>query len=117
MRVTSRAEGSHAVIKKYINLAKCDLLKVQQRLNLMLEAQFTELRQFIEKEKLCVIRFYVTVNDMFPAQQEVLASQLEDSGLNPLLHRRTGCWPGQEEEDQQTREKSLFEHVESSYVN
>jgi hypothetical protein len=44
MRVISRAEGLHAVIKKYINLAPCDLLKVQQRLNLMLEAQFTELR-------------------------------------------------------------------------
>jgi hypothetical protein len=55
MRVTSRAEGSHAVIKKYINLAKCDLLTVQQRLNLMLEAQFTELRETIEKKKLRVI--------------------------------------------------------------
>jgi hypothetical protein len=38
MRVTSRAEGSHAIVKKYINLAKCELLTVQQRLNLMLEA-------------------------------------------------------------------------------
>jgi hypothetical protein len=55
IRVTSRAEGSHAVVKKYINLAKCDLLTVQQRLNLMLETQFTELREIIEKEKLRVI--------------------------------------------------------------
>jgi hypothetical protein len=49
MRVTSHAEGSHDVVKKYINLAKCDLLTVQQRLNLMLE------REIIEKEKLRVI--------------------------------------------------------------
>jgi hypothetical protein len=48
--VTSRAEGSHAVIKKYTSWAKCDLLTVQQRLNLMLEAQFTELKETIEKE-------------------------------------------------------------------
>jgi hypothetical protein len=41
MRVTSRAKLSHAVFKKYINLAKCDLLTLQQRLNLMLEAQVT----------------------------------------------------------------------------
>jgi hypothetical protein len=55
MRVTSRVEGSHAVVKKYINLAKYDLLTVQQRLSLMLEARFTELREIIEKEKLRVI--------------------------------------------------------------
>jgi hypothetical protein len=55
MRVTSRAEVSHAVVKKYINLDKCDLLTVQQRLNSMLEARFTELREIIEKEKLRVI--------------------------------------------------------------
>jgi hypothetical protein len=55
MRVTSRAEGSHAVFKKYINFAKCDLLTVQKRLNPMLEARFTELREIIEKEKLRVI--------------------------------------------------------------
>jgi hypothetical protein len=55
MRVTSRVEGSHAVVKKYINLAKCDLLTVHQRLNPMLEARFMELREIIEKEKLPVI--------------------------------------------------------------
>jgi hypothetical protein len=55
IRVTSRAEGSDAVVKKYIILDKCDLLTVQQRLNLMLEPQFMELREIIEKEKLRVI--------------------------------------------------------------
>jgi hypothetical protein len=31
MRVTSRAGGSHAIVKKYINLAKVELLTVQQQ--------------------------------------------------------------------------------------
>jgi hypothetical protein len=40
VRMKSRAEGYHAVIKKYINLATCDLLTLVQRLQLMLEAQY-----------------------------------------------------------------------------
>jgi hypothetical protein len=37
MKVISRAEGYHAVIKKCINLCNVDLLTVQQRMHLMLE--------------------------------------------------------------------------------
>jgi hypothetical protein len=45
---------------------------------------------------------------MANAQQEVLASQLEDKRVTTVAsHGRTRCWSGQEEEDQQTREINL----------
>jgi hypothetical protein len=42
---------------------------------------------------------------MSNAQQEVLASQLEDKRVTTVVaHGRARCWSGQEEEDQKTRE-------------
>lgn len=54
-RSTSRGEGSHFVIKRYINLARCDLLQVFTKLNHLLENQFCELNQHIEDEKLKIM--------------------------------------------------------------
>jgi tryptophanase len=51
MTVTSRAGGHHAVIKKHINLCNVDLFTVQQRLYLMLEAQFNGLKGRLEMKK------------------------------------------------------------------
>jgi hypothetical protein len=51
-RTTSRGEGNHFCVKRYINLARCDLLRVFQNISLMLETQFTELQKHIEDEKI-----------------------------------------------------------------
>jgi len=53
-RTTSRGEGNHFCIKRYVNLAKCDLLNVFSRLSLMLENQFCDLKKYSEEEKLKV---------------------------------------------------------------
>jgi hypothetical protein len=61
---------------------------------------------------------------MTTAKQEVLALQLDDSGLLPLPHmeepgagqvKKRGRPAGSGKANK--RDKSLFEHVESSFVN
>jgi len=51
---TSRGEGNHHVLKSYLKTPLADLLMVFQRLSLMLENQFVELKQKTEEEKICV---------------------------------------------------------------
>ena len=51
---TSRGEGSHYVLKRYLKIANLDLLQVLTRLNLMLVSQYTELNASMESEKLVV---------------------------------------------------------------
>jgi hypothetical protein len=51
-RSTSRGQGNHFCVKRYISFARCDLLRVFQNISLMLETQFTELQKHIEDEKI-----------------------------------------------------------------
>jgi histone-lysine N-methyltransferase SETD2 len=57
-RCSSRVESSHSAMKRYVNLAKCDLLTCKERLDVLLETQFTELQAEIETDKLKVVHSY-----------------------------------------------------------
>lgn len=48
---TSRAEGMHFVMKRYINLSRYDLFSAQHKINLMLETQFSDTRGRCQSEK------------------------------------------------------------------
>jgi hypothetical protein len=57
-RSTSRGESSHYAIKRYLNLARCDLLLVYKKLNVFLENQFIELRKHIEEDKIKIAHLH-----------------------------------------------------------
>lgn len=51
---TSRGEGNHSVLKKYIRISTGNLLMVFERLHLMLKTQFIELKQKEEHHKITI---------------------------------------------------------------
>jgi hypothetical protein len=57
---TSREEGKHFVVKKYLKIINADLLLVLKNLSLLLETQFTELNAEMESEKKNVSHHHVS---------------------------------------------------------
>jgi len=54
MTSTSRAEGSHHILKNWMKTPKCDMLMVFQRLDIMLRNQFVKLEQKMKEDKVSI---------------------------------------------------------------
>lgn len=55
---SSRGEGSHFVLKRYLKISQLDIFSVYKRLKLMLANQFVELSKHLEDEKIKVYHRY-----------------------------------------------------------
>ena len=84
-RTTSRGEISHYAMKHYVNLAKCNLLTVHEKINLMLDTQFTEIATTIESQK-CKI----THSHQLPIFCNLLG-KVSQFGLNKILFQYRQC--------------------------
>src|SRR5689334_8852983 len=52
IRVTSRGEGNHWVLKRYLKISSINLLTVLLKLNNLLKTQYVELNKAMEVERL-----------------------------------------------------------------
>jgi len=57
---SSRGEGSHFVLKRFLNISQLDMLSVYKKIKLMLANQFVELSKHIENDKLKVYHRHST---------------------------------------------------------
>ncbi len=53
-RVTSRAEGAHALLKKYLQVSTGDLCEVKNKICLAIENQFHEIKAQLLSEQIRV---------------------------------------------------------------
>ncbi|CAG8768418.1 23976_t:CDS:2 [Cetraspora pellucida] len=51
---TSRVEGAHAILKRYLQVSVGNLHLVYQKISLLLENQHNEIKELVEKNKTCV---------------------------------------------------------------